>query len=60
MASVPGASFTGLAIANTRFGASYLYAADQNSGNVDVFNSQWKMVGKLDGSQWPSRRFQRI
>ena len=47
MASVAGASFTGLAIANDHFGDSFLYAADQNSGNVDVFNSQWQMVGKL-------------
>ena len=26
---------------------SFIYAADQNSGNVYVFNSQWKMIGKL-------------
>ena len=25
----------------------FIYAADQNSGNVFVFNSQWKMTGKL-------------
>ncbi len=47
VASVPGASFTGLAIANDQTGAAFIYAADQNSGNVDVFNSQWQMVGKL-------------
>jgi hypothetical protein len=38
-ATVPGASFTGLAIGNTSTGAAQLYAADQNSGNIDVFNS---------------------
>ena len=53
VAKVAGASFTGLAIANNRAaavnGASgiQIYAADQNSGNVFIFNSQWKMVGKL-------------
>ena len=46
-ASVAGASFTGLAIANDKTGASFIYAADQNSGNVDVFNSQWAMTGEL-------------
>jgi uncharacterized protein (TIGR03118 family) len=46
-ASVAGASFTGLAIANDQTGASFIYAADQNSGNVFVFNSQWTMTGKL-------------
>ena len=45
--SVAGASFTGLAIANDQSGAAFLYAADQNSGNVFVFNSQWAMTGKL-------------
>ena len=47
MASVAGASFTGLAIANDQTGASFIYAADQNSDNIDVFNSQWAMTGKL-------------
>ena len=46
-ASVAGASFTGLAIANDKTGASFIYAADQNSGNVFVFNSQWAMTGQL-------------
>ena len=45
MATVPGASFTGLAIGNTSTGAAQLYAADQNSDNIDVFNSQWQMTG---------------
>jgi uncharacterized protein (TIGR03118 family) len=47
MASVSGASLTGLAIANDSKGASFLYAADQNSGNIYMFNSSWKMVGTL-------------
>ena len=45
--SVAGASFTGLAIANDKTGASFIYAADQNSGNVYVFNSQFAKVGNL-------------
>ena len=45
MATVAGASFTGLAIGNTSTGAAQLYAADQNSGNIDVFNSKWQMTG---------------
>ena len=45
MASVPGASFTGLAIGNTSTGAAQIYAADQNSDNIDVFNNEWKMTG---------------
>jgi len=44
-ANVVGASFTGLAIGNTPTGAAQLYAADQNSGNIVVFNNQWKMTG---------------
>jgi uncharacterized protein (TIGR03118 family) len=47
MASVAGASFTGLAIANDKTGASFLYASDQNSGNIFMFNSQWKMIGEF-------------
>ena len=43
--TVPGASFTGLAIGNTAAGAAQLYAADQNSGNIDVINSKWQMTG---------------
>jgi uncharacterized protein (TIGR03118 family) len=52
-ATVAGASFTGLAIANNPGaavgGASgiQLYAADQNSGSIDVFNSSWGRVGTL-------------
>jgi uncharacterized protein (TIGR03118 family) len=46
-AVVSGASFTGLAIGNTSTGAAQLYAADQNSGNVFVFNSHWQMTGTI-------------
>jgi uncharacterized protein (TIGR03118 family) len=44
---VPGASFTGLAIGNTSTGAAQLYAADQNSGNIYVFNSNWQLTGSF-------------
>src|SRR5271157_2329536 len=47
MATVPGASFTGLAIANDKTGAAFIYAADQNSSNIDVFNSKWTMTAQL-------------
>jgi len=46
---VTGASFTGLAIGNLPGpgGAAQLYAADQNSGNIDVINSKWQMTGSF-------------
>ena len=37
----------GLAIGNTASGAAQIYAADQNSGNVFTFNSQFNKVGTL-------------
>ncbi|HZW31873.1 MAG TPA: TIGR03118 family protein [Isosphaeraceae bacterium] len=46
-ATVAGASFTGLAIGNTSTGAAQIYAADQNSTNVYIFNSQWQKIGTL-------------
>jgi uncharacterized protein (TIGR03118 family) len=48
-AAVQGASFTGLAIGNLpgTGGAAQIYAADQNSGNIDVFNSKWQMTGSF-------------
>jgi uncharacterized protein (TIGR03118 family) len=46
MATVAGASFTGLGIGNSG-GAAFLYAADQHSANVDIFNSSWHMTGQL-------------
>ena len=45
--SIAGASFTGLAIGNIASGAAQIYAADQNSGNVFAFNSQFNKVGTL-------------
>src|SRR5271166_5939437 len=46
--TVTGASFTGLAIGNLpNGGAAQLYAADQNSGNIDVINSKWQMMGSF-------------
>ena len=56
-ATVAGASFTGLAIGNTSTGAAQLYAADQNSGNIDVFNSKWQLTGSFTDpnfAQFPS------
>jgi uncharacterized protein (TIGR03118 family) len=57
---VPGASFTGLAIANNPSaainGASgvQLYAADQNSGNIDVFNSSFQKIGAFNDPNLPA------
>jgi uncharacterized protein (TIGR03118 family) len=45
-ANVVGASFTGLAIGNSG-GQAFIYAADQNSTNVDIFNSKWQKIGTL-------------
>ena len=53
-ATVTGASFTGLAIGNTSGGAAQIYAADQNSGNVDIFNSAWQQVGALTDPSLPA------
>ena len=48
-ATVPGASFTGLAIGNLpgAGGAAQIYAADQNSGNIVAFNSHFQMTGSF-------------
>jgi uncharacterized protein (TIGR03118 family) len=43
-ATVPGASFTGLAIGNLPNGAAQLYAADQKSFNINVINNQWQVM----------------
>jgi len=53
-APVTGASFTGLAIGNTSGGAAQIYAADQNSGHVDIFNNQWQQVGALTDPNLPA------
>jgi uncharacterized protein (TIGR03118 family) len=49
VATVAGASFTGLAIGNLPGpgGAAQIYAADQNSGNIDVLNSKWQTTGSF-------------
>ena len=53
-ATVAGASFTGLAIGDTTGGAAQIYAADQNSGNVDIFNGAWEQVGALTDPSLPA------
>jgi uncharacterized protein (TIGR03118 family) len=56
---VPGASFTGLAIANNPSAAingasgAQLYAADQNSGTIDVFNSSFQKIGSFQDPNLP-------
>lgn len=52
--AITGASFTGLGIGNTSGGAAEIFAADQNSGNVDVFNSGWTMTGQLTDPNLPA------
>jgi uncharacterized protein (TIGR03118 family) len=52
-ATVANASFTGLAIGNAG-GAAFIYAADQNSPNVDIFNSKWQMTGSFTDPNLPS------
>lgn len=52
--SVAGASFTGLAIGNASGGAARIYAADQNSGNVYVFNSSWQNIGTFTDPSLPA------
>jgi uncharacterized protein (TIGR03118 family) len=47
-ASTAGASFTGLALDNNGL-ANFLYAADDNSGGIDVFNSSFQATS-LAGS----------
>jgi len=52
--TVPGAGYTGLAIAHTRRGER-LFAADFVKGSVDVFNSAFRQV-KLASWQFTDRR----
>src|SRR5262249_925319 len=49
-ATVPGAVFTGLAIAQTSSGQTLLYAADFKNGVIDVFDSNFKQVTTLKGN----------
>jgi uncharacterized protein (TIGR03118 family) len=51
---VAGASFTGLAIANAPGGAAQIYAADQNSGKVYIFNSSWQNIGSFTAPNLPN------
>jgi len=54
-ATVVGAAFSGLAIGNSlSTGAPQLYAADQNSPNIDVFNSKWQMTGSFTDHNLPT------
>lgn len=46
VASVNGASYTGLAIGNSKNGPE-IYAADQNSGRIDVFDKGFNHVGSF-------------
>jgi uncharacterized protein (TIGR03118 family) len=58
--SVQGASFTGLAIANNPSAAAggasgvQLYAADQNSVYIDVFNSAFQKIGTFNDPNLPA------
>jgi len=56
VATVSGASFTGLAIGNLpgAGGAAQIYAADQNTGNIDVINSKWQMTGSFTDPKFAS------
>jgi uncharacterized protein (TIGR03118 family) len=54
VATVSGASFTGLAIGNATGGAAEIFAADQNSPNVDVFNSSWAKTGSFTDPNLPA------
>lgn len=53
-ATVAGASFTGLAIGNPTPGVSQIYAADQNSNGIDVFNSAWQLQGAMVDPSLPA------
>jgi uncharacterized protein (TIGR03118 family) len=50
---IAGASFTGLGIGNSG-GAAFLYAADQNSPKVFMFDSTWTMKGTLTDPTLPN------
>ena len=50
-------SFTGLAIGNATFNnvqGAFIYAADQNSKNVDMFDSSWHLKAQLVDPNLPS------
>src|SRR5947199_216513 len=50
---IAGASFTGLGIGNSG-GAAFLYAADQNSPKVFMFDSTWTLKGTLTDPTLPN------
>jgi uncharacterized protein (TIGR03118 family) len=50
--TIPGAAFTGLALAQTKRG-SLLFAADSASTIVDVFNGKWDLVNVLRDPHLP-------
>jgi uncharacterized protein (TIGR03118 family) len=52
MVTIPGAVFTGLAMAQTKNGA-LLFAADAASSLVDVFNGKWDLVNVLRDNRLP-------
>src|SRR5262249_7810044 len=43
-ATVAGASYTGLAIGTSSSGANFLYAANQATGRIDVFDRNFQLV----------------
>jgi uncharacterized protein (TIGR03118 family) len=50
-------SYAGLAIGNgtvNGVAGAYIYAADQNSTNVDIYNSSWAKVGTLTDPNLPA------
>jgi len=53
VANVSGASFTGLAIGNSSTGPQ-IYAADQNSGKIYIFNNQFHQVGTFTDPNYAS------
>src|SRR5262249_32724009 len=43
-ASIPGAAYTGLALGTSSSGANFLYAANQATGKVDVFDKNFQLT----------------
>jgi uncharacterized protein (TIGR03118 family) len=43
-ATVTGASYTGLAIGTSSTGANFLYAANHNTGKIDVFDANFQLT----------------
>jgi uncharacterized protein (TIGR03118 family) len=51
-ASVPGAVYTGLAIGSGSSGANFLYAANQSSGKIDVFDRSFRLTNLGPGGDF--------